>query len=67
MEQQRLITTSVVARMAEESVENVRLAIRRGRLLPAARTESGIALFTQAQGEAWAKTRRDKRLAPKAV
>lgn len=61
------LTASVLARMAEESVDSVRLAIRRGRLIPAARTDGGVSLFTRLQAEAWAKTRRDKRLAPKAV
>lgn len=62
MEQVEYLTASVVARMSAESVDAVRLAVRRGRLIPAARTEGGVSLFTREQAEAWVKTRRGERL-----
>lgn len=45
------ITPSQLARMVNLSVDAVRYRIRRGKVTPAARTDSGGALFTREQAE----------------
>lgn len=54
------VATSQVAREAGVSSDLVRKELREGRLIPAARTASGMALFTRAQSAEWSAARKTK-------
>ena len=54
---QEFLTTKQVAAMADRSGDAVRVAVRLGRLVPVGRTSGGVALFTRAQAQEWARTR----------
>lgn len=55
---QKFVTATRLGHMADVSADAVRHLIRTGRLVPAARTESGAALFTREQAERWATAHR---------
>ena len=55
------ITVSEFGRIAHLSPDWIRHLIRLGRLVPEARTESGIALFTRDQVGRWEEARRSAR------
>ena len=51
------LSASNLGRMVGQSSDVVRYDMRTGRLVPAARTASGAALFTKEQAEKWAANR----------
>lgn len=58
------VTASHLARLVERSSDVVRYDVRCGRLVPAARTAQGAALFTKEQAEKWAADRKRQKAEP---